>query len=159
MTYLLRLKKQALKLYQKKWLIPAAALSLVIILLAVFSVFVSNSVPETRRDIFAGRDFSRSPFELSDAYDLCYESIQVEHARDLLTSYMDDLSTYYDERKNTYLIVVDIQIGNGSKTMPGKVYCTINPARYKLTYYKEVIEGQGSFFARTVGFLSKVINK
>ena len=157
MTYLARFKNLILKLWQQKWFLPVTVLSLLVVLLVFFSLFVVNSLPEPRHDIFAGRDFKRSPFELTDAYDICYESIKLEHPRGLLTSYMDDLSTYYDERIKAYLIVVDINVGDGSKSVAGKVYCTINPVNYQVTYYKEVIEGQGSVFSRTIGVLSRVI--
>lgn len=152
------LKKLYLILQQKKRFLTVVVLAALIILVVSFSFFVVNSLPEPRGDIFAGRNFTYSPFELTDAYDICYEGIKSEHPGELLTSYMNELSTRYDERKNSYLVVVDIQLGNGSRSVAGKVYCTVNPAAIQLTYYKEIIEGQGSVFSRTVGFLSKIVS-
>lgn len=151
------LKKFYLSLQPKKRYIAVVAFAALIIFVVSFSFFVANSLPEPRGDIFADRNFKYSPFELTDAYDICYEGIKSEHPDELLTSYMNELSTRYDERKNAYLVVVDIQLGDGSRSVAGKVYCTINPAAVQLTYYKEVVEGQGSIFSRTVGFLSKVV--
>ena len=157
MAYLQTLKTLALRLWQQKWFLPVAVLTTLVILLTLFSLFVVNSLPEPRQDIFAGRDFKRSPFVLSDAYDICIEGIKSEHQTGLLTSYMDEFSTRYDERQKSFLVVVDINVGDGTKATPGKVYCTINPRTYQMTYYKEVVEGQGSLLSRTISFLSRAI--
>jgi len=151
-------KAIAINLWRQKWFLPVLVLTLLVILLTIFSIFVANSLPEPRQDIFAGRDFKRSPFELTDAYDVCLEGVHAEHGSHLLSSYMDDLSTRYNEREKAYLVVVDINIGDGELSNAAKVYCSINPRTYQLTYYKEVHEGQRSLLSRTISFLSQALS-
>lgn len=153
------LKKIIFQYSKKTWFLPITVLSLLGLLLLCVAIFMSSSLPEPNRDIFAGRNFNYSPFELTDAYDICHESIKSKHPRSLLTSYMDDLSTYYDERKKNYRVVIDINVGDSVRSMPGKVYCTVSPANYQLTHYREVIEEQGSIFSRALGVLSRVVEK
>ena len=153
------LKKQSQSLYKKKWFVPLAVLTLLVISLVIYAAFFANKISKPHGGLFEGRDFNRSSFELTDAYDICYEGIKSERSHDLLGSYLDEMSTHFDERNNLYLIVVDVTIGDGARSMPGKVYCTIDPVSYQLTYYKEVIDGEASVFSRMMSFWKSVMGE
>jgi hypothetical protein len=89
-----------------------AALALVVAGSLLLAYFSSDQMSQPGgRQVFLQRDFSNTPFSLMDAYDACLLETQAKQGASFLRAHMLPLSTRYDEVKNTYLIVLSVDIG------------------------------------------------
>ena len=98
--------------------------------------------------LFAGRDFRASPFVLTDAITLCQAEIAERHGDELVTSYVDDLSTRWNTRNKQYLIVVRAQLGDPDNHAETLLYCDIDPRTAELTYFKKHVLDERNFMQR-----------
>jgi len=78
--------------------------SIIYVSTLMFSSMVTNA--SSHNAVFAGRDFSKSPFELLDAHTACMHSAKTKHGKNLLRAHMDELSTRYDPVKGQYFVVL-----------------------------------------------------
>lgn len=107
--------------------------------------------------VFEGRDFSKTPFGLMDAYDACQLEARSKLGDHLLRSHMMPMSTRYDANKRQYLVVISVDVGTAEEWNPATIYCNIDPAAEEISYYKEVREGEESILTKTMNFLSSAL--
>ena len=151
------IKRITRDLKQQKWFIVAVTIfSIVLVItLAVYFLSPRTSTSQKLQGLFEGRNFQYSPFELMDAHDVCLYNARDELGSGFLRSHVDDLSTRFDTRDNVYLIVLNVDVGTVNGYNTAKIYCTVDPSSYQLTYYKEVHEGKQSLLSRTLSFFSR----
>lgn len=102
------------------------------------------------------RDYRRSPFNMSDAYEHCVKEAGDQLGSDLQRYTMDDLSTKYNTKTNIYFVVLKVDVGSIREFREASVYCNVDPTLHQVTYYKEVYPGEDrSILSRTIEFFSK----
>jgi hypothetical protein len=116
-------------------------------------------VPQPTRDLFVGRNFDYTPFELTDAYEVCLSVAQTENQEQLLRFYMDNFSTRFDNKTDTYLVVLRADIGDAYKYSEVLIYCNVDPRSYQLTYYKEQSTDEKSILSRTLSIFNAMRGK
>lgn len=108
-------------------------------------------------EVFKGRDFSLTPFSLMDAYDACVLEAQAKYGANMLRNHMLPLSTRYDEKTHEYLVVLNADIGSQDDWNEATIYCSIDPVKEQISYYKEVHTGERSIVAKTMDMLSNAL--
>lgn len=107
--------------------------------------------------VFQGRDFSRTPFTLMDAYDACVLEAKSKYGSNLLRNHMLPLSTRFDAGKQEYLVVLSADIGTVQEWSEATIYCSIDPVAEKISYYKDVHDGGQSIVSKTMDMLSNAL--
>lgn len=108
--------------------------------------------------VFQGRDFSVSPFGLMDAYDACVMEAKSSLNGGMIRNEMLPLSTRYNEVNNTYLVVIDADVGTIQEWTTVTIYCDIDPDHKQVSYYKEIYGEQPSLLSRTLGVLGNFLD-
>lgn len=103
------------------------------------------------------RDFIRSPFSLMDAYETCVGEAKSNLGSRLLRSTMLPLSTRYEPKDNSYVVALDVDVGTVHNWESAIIFCSVNPAIQRVTYYKEQYEKEPSVLSRSISFLSKLL--
>ena len=145
----------------KPLLIVISLFVAVAILISILAVTLQPPRPvalQGAEKIFQGRDFESTPFGLMDAYDACTMEAKSKLGDSMLRANILPLSTRYDTDNNTYLIVIDADIGTIQSWSDATIYCDIDPEEQKLSYYKEIIHGEPSILSRTISFLGSVLD-
>ncbi|WP_101760451.1 hypothetical protein [Oceanicoccus sp. KOV_DT_Chl] len=151
------------KLYQssKQPLLYSLLLLAAVVLVASVSNYLSGdrNLDVTGADaVFLHRDFSRTPFALMDAYDACVYEAQSKLGNSLLRSEILPLSTRYNYDRNSYKVVLDVDVGTVHEWLDAHIYCDIDPEAQELSYYKEIYRGEPSLLAKTMSMLGDLIN-
>ena len=107
--------------------------------------------------VFKGRDFSETPFSLMDAYDACLMESRSKFGSSMLRSHMLPLSTRYDPEKQEYLVVLSADVGTVDDWNVATIYCSIDPVKEEVSYYKEVHDGKQSMLSKTMSMLSSML--
>ena len=162
MSLLNRLKKIQASLYSisdysRRLLVLCGVI--VVSLLAIYYFFkVNQSAVSVSSPIVqtSGRDYYRSPFNMSDAYEQCLAESKGQLGEGLLRHSMDNISTHYKLKTNVYFIVLKVDVGSLDDYREGMVYCNVDAGLHEVTYYKEVYPGEDrSILSRTIDFFSK----
>lgn len=102
------------------------------------------------------RDYRRSPFNYSDAYEYCVLEAKSQLGNELLRYTMDNLSSHYKQVENVYFIVLKVDIGTLEEFRGASIYCRVDPVAHVVSYYKEVFPGEDrSILSRTIEFFSR----
>ena len=112
---------------------------------------------KTSHVLFHDRDFRRAPFDLMDARDVCLYQTKSNFGRGLLSSHLNNRSTYYDQMKKIYIVVMDIEVGGADARESAVVYCNVDPREHLIVYYKELFPHRGSILTRTIDFLTRML--
>lgn len=113
--------------------------------------------PVLPQTVFAGRDFRLTPFHLMDARDVCLNEAQTNMGALLLSSALDNRSTYHDPRRDIYVVVMKLSVGDSTSAEEVVVYCNVDPKQQLIVYYKELYPNRGSILSRTMDFFSKLM--
>ncbi len=108
--------------------------------------------------VFLERNFENTPFSLMDAHDACRYEAESKLGGSLLRSEMLPLSTRFNTKKGTYLVVLDADVGTIDTWSGVTIYCDIDPTKQKISYYKEVKTDQESLLGRTMNLLGSLVN-
>ena len=108
--------------------------------------------------VFMQRDFSKTPFALMDAFDACVLQAESKLGASLLRSEMLPLSTRYNEKKNTYKVVLDADVGSIQEWTDAHIYCDIDPVKQRVSYYKEIYRGEPSLLSKTMSMLGTFLD-
>lgn len=101
------------------------------------------------------RDYSRVPFNLSDAYEQCVAETKEQLGENMLRYTMDNLSTFLDPKTKVYFVVLKVDVGSIIEFREASIYCNVDPTLHVVTYYKEVYPGESrSILSRTIEFFS-----
>jgi len=101
------------------------------------------------------RDFERTPFSMSDAYEYCIDETKQQLGTSFQRYAMDNMSTHFNEAKQEYLIVLKVDIGSISEYREASIYCNVDPRKHVVSAYKEVFPGENrSILAMTMDFFS-----
>lgn len=138
-------------------IVTFVALGLLVSLLTYYASSERELMYEGAAAVFEGRDFSHTPFALMDAYDACLLESRSKFGNALLRSHMLPLSTRYDEAKQEYLVVLSADVGTVDEWNEAIIYCSIDPVRERISYYKEVHDGQQSILSKTMDMLNSVL--
>lgn len=133
--------------------------ALILVTMSITTLFTEQRmVALTGADlVFEGRNFSRTPFSLMDAYDACVLESQARLGDSLLRHTMLPLSTRFEEKDKIYMVVLDVDIGTVKEWVTAHVYCSVDPSKEQISYYKEVYDGQPSLLSRTMSALTRLI--
>lgn len=141
-------------------IVPLVVAGMVVIAITVTAtiLLVREPTPELNQHaLFPDRDFRRSPFDLMDARDMCRYEVKQNFGDGLLSSHLNQLSTYRDHKRNIFVIVLDIEVGSTNARQSGMVYCNIDPVKYSVVYYRELFPNRGSILTRTLDFFSNLM--
>ena len=105
------------------------------------------------RDLFEGRNFAQTPFDLIDAYDACVRRGQTKMGASLLRAHLLPLSTRLETDTGSYLIVISVDVGTAAEWQVATIYCDVDPKIQEVSYYKEVYQGRPSFISRAMSSL------
>lgn len=105
------------------------------------------------RDLFEGRNFVQTPFDLIDAYDVCLRRAQTKIGTGLLRAHMLPLSTRLETDTGSYLMVISVDVGTAAEWQVATIYCDVDPKIQEVSYYKEVYPGRPSLMSRAMSSL------
>lgn len=137
------------------------SLSLMVFLsvFATFYFYANHHVVSKKNITLEGggqRDYRRSPFNYSDAYEYCVLEAKSQLGSELLRYNMDNLSSHYKQTENVYFIVLKVDIGTLDDFRGASIYCRVDPVAHIVSYYKEVFPGEDrSILSRTIEFFSR----
>jgi hypothetical protein len=133
----------------------ALAVLLILVTSIVVFVFMGRSAEALGGHlIFQQRDFTTTPFSMMDAYDACVMESEARLGESLLRSHMLPLSTRYEALKDTYLVVINADVGNIEQWSEVMIYCNVNPAAEEISYYKEVYQDRPTLLSRSISVLT-----
>ena len=110
------------------------------------------------RQVFDNRDFSKTPFGYMDAYDACELEARASLGTRMIRSTILPLSTRYEIKNNTYFVVLDVDVGDEQEWTGATIYCDIDPVAEKISYYKEVHNGELSLLSRTMSVFGEILD-
>jgi hypothetical protein len=141
-----------------KWPVTLAVV-LILVTVSLTTLFFEKRVVmlSGAQLVFEGRDFTYRPFSLMDAYDACVLETKARLGDSLLRQTMLPLSTRFDEKDKIFMVVLDADIGTVKEWTTAHVYCSIDPKKQRISYYKEVYDGQPNFLSRTMSSFVKLI--
>jgi hypothetical protein len=150
----------AILLLRKKLVLSVSVFLIVIGSLSLVAYFLLERYVEiSGADIvFLERNFENTPFSLMDAHDACRYEAKSKLGDTLLRSEMLPLSTRFNARKGTYLVVLDADVGAIDGWSGMTIYCDIDPSKQQISYYKEVHTDQQSLFSSTMSLLGNLVN-
>lgn len=156
--------KQPLRVAWDRMASGNSILVIAFVLLALLVSFLTAILSDSRQlkvggaeQVFDGRDFSKTPFGLMDAYDACLLESQAKFGSALLRSHMLPLSTRFNESSQEYLVVLSADVGEVNDWSVATIYCSIDPVAEEISYYKEVHDGHQSILSKTMNMLSSAL--
>lgn len=103
------------------------------------------------------RDYKYSPFNMSDAFQYCVAEARGRLGPALQRYAMNDISSFYNEKKSIFFVVLNVDVGSIRYYREALIYCDVDPRQYKVSYYKELYPGEGrSILSRTIEFFSEL---
>lgn len=92
-----------------------------------------------------------------DAYDACLLEAKSKLGAGVLRIEWLPLSTRYNADRNTYKVVLDVDVGTVHEWSDAHIYCDVDPGEQEISYYKEVYQDEPSVLAKTMSILSDLL--
>lgn len=84
------------------------------------------------------RDYSRVPFNMTDATEYCQQRTQHRYGDALAFSHIDEHSTRMDRKTGLYKVFLFVRVGNLRDYEEEAIHCFVDPQRRVLTYYRAI---------------------
>ncbi len=109
----------------------------IVITSSLLTIHFANSSDNLSFELFGTpRDFSKIPFDSLDATRGCEQEARDKFTGEYLRSTVDWHSTRFQENRDTFIVVLNADIGTLENFEEAKVYCYVNPRTYMVSYFK-----------------------
>ncbi|WNO11237.1 hypothetical protein [Teredinibacter sp. KSP-S5-2] len=127
--------------------------SIVSVILCLFWASLFLDIEHSGKYYDAQRNYKILPFDLLDATSICEQKTQKRYGDKMISSYIDNHSTYFDRSTYLYKVFMFARVGELRDSEEVVVHCFVNPSEYMVEHYRAFEPKKGSLMNRAVGSL------